>query len=381
MYSFHSEFILLLLLCNQYCAALKGRIVGGKVCTNEKHEFAVALADKTFIVKCGGSLLEARWVLTAAHCCNTMVHLRYAMAGISTNPVEEYISNSVTVTTIEACITHPDFQQDDLLNDIALIRLERPIKETATISYVQLPTTKLNDDIHKWCTQAIVMGWGWLDYHTRKRPSRLQCVTLDVVSSKDCLHYYHSRRNPDTVVCTSGDGKDACRGDSGGPMICNGIQYGVVSFGMKCATKYPGVYARVDNYLNFIDNTRADYRAGSMTIQTVSTIVVICVLTAAQCRKVDIVVAGISIQALDSLKNVHVRNINYTLSHPLYETDGMNYDIQLIRLDEPIPESDNVKYVQLPTERYEDINERCESQCVHPIKAKMKPAYQILAAL
>ncbi|CAH1964592.1 unnamed protein product [Acanthoscelides obtectus] len=199
MYSFHSEFILLLLLCNQYCAALKGRIVGGKVCTNEKHEFAVALADKTFIVKCGGSLLEARWVLTAAHCCNTMVRLRYAMAGISTNPVEEYISNSVTVTTIEACITHPDFQQDDLLNDIALIRLEKPIKETATISYVQLPTTKLDDDIHKWCTQAIVMGWGWLDYHTRKRPSRLQCVTLDVVSSKDCLHYYHSRRNPDTV--------------------------------------------------------------------------------------------------------------------------------------------------------------------------------------
>ncbi|CAH1964596.1 unnamed protein product [Acanthoscelides obtectus] len=88
------------------------------------------------------------------------------------------------------------------------------------------------------------------------------------------------------------------------------------------------------------------------------------VLTAAQCRKVDIVVAGISIQALDSLENVHVRNINYTLSHPLYETDGMNYDIQLIRLDEPIPESDNVKYVQLPTERYEDINERCESPMI-----------------
>nr|CAI5832232.1 unnamed protein product [Callosobruchus analis] len=193
------QIFFVLLLCSQYCNALKGRIVGGKVCTDEKHEFTVALADRSFVVKCGGSLLESRWVLTAAHCCGAMVRLRYAMAGLSTNPVSDYISDSVTVTMIDQCITHPDYKQADLVNDIALLRLNKDVSESATISYVGLPTSKLQGDIHKWCTHALVMGWGWLDYHTRERPSKLQCVTLDVIATSDCLMHYHSSRDPDTV--------------------------------------------------------------------------------------------------------------------------------------------------------------------------------------
>lgn len=55
-------------------------------------------------------------------------------------------------------------------------------------------------------------------------------------------------------------GKDACGGDSGGPMACqqHGRYYlgGIISWGDGCAQENrPGVYTRIDHFTPWIQQT------------------------------------------------------------------------------------------------------------------------------
>lgn len=60
-------------------------------------------------------------------------------------------------------------------------------------------------------------------------------------------------------MCADGVG-DACQGDSGGPLQIivkpSYMNYivGVTSFGYSCGSGIPGVYARVANYIDWIES-------------------------------------------------------------------------------------------------------------------------------
>ena len=65
-----------------------------------------------------------------------------------------------------------------------------------------------------------------------------------------------------TQICAGDDSKDSCSGDSGGPLLSSELDdgrwavIGIVSFGAKgyCAdSKFPGVYTRVDQFLDWIE--------------------------------------------------------------------------------------------------------------------------------
>lgn len=47
-----------------------------------------------------------------------------------------------------------------------------------------------------------------------------------------------------------------CQGDSGSPLVCSGEVQGLVSWGQGCALpNYPGVYVKVCEFMNWIQDT------------------------------------------------------------------------------------------------------------------------------
>ena len=89
---------------------------------------------------------------------------------------------------------------------------------------------------------------------------------MNIFSHAECVAGggYGSHHVVDSVAFCAGymeGGKDACTGDSGGPLIClndrnEPVLHGLISWGVQCAIeKYPGIYTRVGSYLNWISET------------------------------------------------------------------------------------------------------------------------------
>ena len=94
---------------------------------------------------------------------------------------------------------------------------------------------------------------------------KLQKVQVPFVPTEQCQSNYASSgyEITDGMICAGEKGKDSCQGDSGGPMISEGpegkVLVGVVSWGIGCAREgYPGVYARVSNFADWIEETMAN---------------------------------------------------------------------------------------------------------------------------
>ncbi|XP_066509082.1 vitamin K-dependent protein C-like [Hoplias malabaricus] len=236
-------------------------LMGGEVGRKGDSPWQALILNAKGKFHCGGVLIDESWVLTAAHCLETS--LRFS---VRLGDYLRFVNEGSEVTIpVSKIIPHPKYNPLTVDNDIALLRLATPVKFNQYILPACLPSRSLAERVlHLNGTQTVVTGWGKQNETASHYSRALGYITVPLVDHAECARHMVNNLTQN-VLCAGIIGKvrDACEGDSGGPMMTlyhnTWFLIGLVSWGEGCGrTDKLGIYTKVANYLEWIDNTRKD---------------------------------------------------------------------------------------------------------------------------
>uniref|UniRef100_A0A182TRY9 Peptidase S1 domain-containing protein n=1 Tax=Anopheles melas TaxID=34690 RepID=A0A182TRY9_9DIPT len=232
-------------------------------------------------------MIAAKYVLSAAHCKVDDEKIppdtvRLGDTNLATTEDDE----TAQQFKIVSFTVHEKFKKNRKYYDIALIELDREAKFNTAVCPICLWPL---DNIHEYSSSLRAIGFGFTTY------SEFRCISHSEINKKNLcntqifhhtasgmsptlqkvsLNYYDSDSCNNELpkdarlrygltsdqFCTKTPHKDACLGDSGGPLqidlsdVTRTIPYltGVVSFGTGCWDGSMGVYTKVASYINWI---------------------------------------------------------------------------------------------------------------------------------
>lgn len=245
-------------------AAARDRVVvGGHPVSATENPWVVALSSRDRFGEarsgqfCGGALVHARKVVTAAHCLSREVlgkdrsQVKDLRVITGRSDLDGRTGREVAVSKVWV---NPAYDSATNRGDVAVITLSEALPERWAATMAQQ-----NDPAYKAGTGAEVYGWGDTtgkgDYS-----SGLRAANVEMVGDEACERAYPGSSkgsfHRESMVCAGVDegGKDACQGDSGGPLMARGRLVGLVSWGSGCGEPgRPGVYTRVSAVRDLVE--------------------------------------------------------------------------------------------------------------------------------
>ncbi|MDO9485760.1 MAG: serine protease [Actinomycetota bacterium] len=258
----------------------KPTIINGSQSNPGTYSFLVALLDSQRYASqgafqaqfCGGTLTTATTIVTAAHCVvDEKSGARAQPASVLIAMGRSLKDAGIRVVSINAVAVHPAYSIASGENDVAVLTLTTPLTDVLPLTPVSAADAATVDLAGN---RVQVIGWGTISSFSKSFPDSFRVGDLVLLPSATCgqgqnhnlngvtfIAYGPGQANPVTMLCavgTTGTGAiiDSCSGDSGGPLIYNdGVTsklIGVVSWGLNCASRHPGVYTRVTAMSDFL---------------------------------------------------------------------------------------------------------------------------------
>nr|ACO14916.1 Trypsin-1 [Caligus clemensi] len=226
------------------------KIVGGEEVEPNSIPFQISFQTKNGYHFCGGSILDDKTVITAAHCCAIFGTRKVKVVAGEHHLFQN--SGDEQTLDVEKITMHELYgsNSNQTNYDVCLLSLNTSFELNDKVKAVSLP-----EKDQEFTGDVVVSGWGTLSAGGASS-DELRAVTVQVVPDEECQEAYPYSID-ESMICAAASKKDSCQGDSGGPLVQDDVLVGIVSWGIGCAIpRYPGVYGKVTTFLDWIAGNR-----------------------------------------------------------------------------------------------------------------------------